>query len=332
MRRDVSLIVGNGFSLGFNKFHNFEKLGDTQNPTKWPIYELRSGNHILDSFPYLKKFLSESQHNNDFDLFKDCVDIYKSTEYLIKYFDGADEITLTEQFKRDIIPHECRHFLCLAFADYSRQTKSILKKEWPWYRWLLENRSRISGICSFNYDLILEQCLHKMCASYNNGTVSRPAGLITLYKPHGSCNYELDDFRFNGLKYPITWFIDNVQLPVKELSEYDMLKARISPLCVLPNQENIYSHYETMQSQNFKFIQCLNSCKYFVIIGHSYADVDRPEIDSTLSELQPGTTVIVANPFPSSDLIKAIEERDLKVNIWQSLAGPVDEKGNLLQF
>lgn len=333
---DIALIIGNGLSINFSKFHNMDKFSDTQNPTKWPIKTLNSDKPLLDLLPNMKQFFEANAGANDFDIFKRAVDIYKETEHGTLYFgrdkdSEEDVVILTPDYLRDIIPLECRHFLCLAFSAYSLECKRKLNKDWPWYSWLHANRSRLSAVCSFNYDLIIEYALNKMVKSFYCEGSTYKFGSIPLYKPHGSCNYEATGLNLPAT-YPLTSYIDNFDSQIKQLEEWQYMLPRIVPHCVLPNQENIYSHFNSMRYQEEKFYSSLMKVNYCVIIGHSYADVDRPEIDSALTKLKEGSTVIIADPFPSEALKDKVLTLGLKLECWTSFLGPVDDSGKLLNI
>lgn len=336
MSADIALIIGNGFSIGFNKFHKMSKYDDTQNPTKWPVMEKGSKNLLIDALPRMKQFFSQWPELDDFDIFKKAVGIYDSTKPGTLYFDRVkgvekDEVLLTEDFLKDIIPLECRHFLCLAFSAYSLDTKIKMQKAWPWYAWLRAHRSRISTICSYNYDLIIEQALQRMGRSYFNESGVFKFGAIPLYKPHGSCQYESIGISM-PVAYPLNSYINDFDSQIKELREDQYLMPRIVPFCVIPNQLNIYSHFGAMTIQEKIFNKKLNSVKYCVIIGHSYSDADKPEIDIALSQLPNGATVIIANPHPPEDLIQKVLSMNLEVACWKSLNGPVNENDELIML
>lgn len=337
MAADIALIIGNGFSISFNKHHKIEKYDDTQNPTKWPLTFGSEGKPLIESFPEFKSFLNKHCTEKDFFAFEKAADIYKSTERFANYFittetDNGFEHRVTEEFKRDIIPIECRHFLCLSFSSYSIEAKAVLNKEWPWYRWLEANRSRISAICSYNYDLIIELLLGKINRSYYNEAMDYKFGALPLYKPHGSCDYETTGISIEGMKYPLTSYIDDNDFKIKRLPEQKLLSERIVPYCVIPNQENIYRHFQSMIKQEASFNKKLAVADYCLIIGHSYADVDKPEIDAALSKLKSGAKVVIADPWPSEDLLKKVKELGLESICWKNHFGPLDCDGELLKI
>lgn len=333
----IALIIGNGFSISFNKHHKFEQYADTQNPTKWPLYFGSKSEPLIESFPRLKVFLEEHADKQDFFTFEKASEIYKESDKNAEYFrtfktpDGFD-VELTDAFKRDIIPLECRHFLSLAFSSYSIDAKAALSNEWPWYKWLEANRSRISAICSYNYDLIIETILGKLNRSYYNETMDSRFGAIPLYKPHGSCDYETTGISVDGLNYPLTSYLDDNDFKIKSLSFENLLSPRIVPYCVIPNQNNIYSHFSAMIKQEDAFNKKLAEVDYCLIIGHSYADVDKPEIDAALSMLKKGAKVIIANPTPSAELLQKVTELGLESISWENYLGPLDKDGRLIKI
>lgn len=337
MAGDIALIIGNGFSISFNKHHKFEQYADTQNPTKWPLYFGNEGKKLIESFPRLKRFLNEHADKQDFQTFEQAAEIYKNFDEHAEHFivtktqDGYIG-ELTEAFEKDIIPIECRHFLSIAFSNYSIDAKAALNKKWPWYKWIEENRSRISAVCSYNYDLIIELVLEKLNRSYYNEAMDIKFGAIPLYKPHGSCDYETNGIAVEGLHYPVNSYFDNNDLEIKRLNFENILSVRIIPYCVIPNQRNIYSHFRPMIRQEEIFNKKIAEVDYCLIIGHSYADVDKPEIDASLSKLKKGVKVIIANPTPSDELLHKIAELGLESVSWGNYLGPLDSEGRLIKI
>lgn len=321
MKKDIVLIVGNGLTMSFKAAHDMEGFNDLRNPLTWNILSPNKTYPLIDDLPCLKQFMQEVQHINDFDLFEKASALNNK--------EAADFWT---NYKNKMTELECRHYLCLAFANFSIEAKALLKEEWAWFLWLKKHQRRISSIASFNYDLIVEEVLERIGLSFYDETSKNKLGDLSLYKPHGSCNYESSEIAVSKPQYPLKLVMDRNDTPLRKLMSLAVLLPRIEPVCVIPNQKNIYSHYQSMAPQNSAFNESLKNCRYLLIIGHSYAPADRPEIDGALNLLRRNTIVIIANPEPSTDLIEKAMSLGLNVILWKELSGPFDNDGNLLML
>jgi len=321
MTREIALIVGNGLSISFNKHHSITDFSDTQNPLSWPVFTPGQKNLLIQNLPHLNEFIQKNKGMSDFDIFKLAAKIPFINHPSVLFSSSGKMVTL-----------ECRHFLTLAFSYYSIATKKKMQATWPWYQWLSQHKYRLSAISSYNYDLILETALERLGVFFKDAAKPLKYGSVLLHKPHGSCNYESDEafIKIDNLSYPLRGYVDNNQSHFRRLKPNALITPRTEPMCVIPNEPNIYDHYYLMKGQDTLFHEHLAKTKSCVFIGNSYMACDRPEINKVLESLNPDCKVIIANPNPCPIFLEKIESLNIKFDIWSNPKGPFDSNNNLI--
>lgn len=316
MAGDISLVVGNGFSLSFNHFFNPKGFTNTQEPLSWNILTPGKDSPLIDDLCNFKEFSLARTNESDFDVFKKIVDAHRAE-------------ASNEKIKKARL--ECRHYLTLAFSRYSQVQNKLLKDSWSWYKWISAHRYRILCASSFNYDLLLENIFRKLRIQYSDGTEPMQNRNTILHKPHGSCCYDMHPgiISVADRTYPLKYYIDENDAPFISLKHANLMTFRVMPLCVIPNGNNIYKTYHSMMHHNQRLNDKLRLSSYCVFIGISYMPCDREEINNMLSNLKKDCLVIIANPNPCNDFIKKVESFGLVYEKWQSFNGPVDENGKL---
>lgn len=313
---NIALVIGNGFSIGFNKAHNIEY--DTLKPLSWDIRNPERQGQLMDFLPKLNKFIQAHPGLNNFTIF----------DLALKYHRQFNS------FDSGVLISECRHYLTLAFSQYSNFIKTRINKKWPWSQWIYSNRDRITCISSFNYDLLIEKILYQYCISYFDAALPLSIGKVLLHKPHGSCNFDSHPMAVvtmeEGYKFPLKHCIDFNDTSFVRVPNSMLNEPRREPLCVIPNEHNIYSHYHRMLPHNTNFHRRLSKCNTLLIIGHSYSSSDRPEINEMLFNLPPNSKVIICNPTPCRLLNEKIIKMGLQLIEWKNPAGPIDTNGRML--
>lgn len=323
MVRDIALVIGNGFSISFNNHHSISDFNDTQNPLSWPIPAPNKKGDFIDYLPFLNKFISENEADNDFSLFELAANIPPNFDRDVLYSSNGRMVTL-----------ECRHFLCIAFSHYSIFAKKAMRSSWPWYQWISKHKGRIAAVSSYNYDLILECVMSRVGMLYKDASLPDQYGPVVFHKPHGSCNYEASEnfIKIDNLDYPLQQYIDNNQTRFRRLNSGSLLQPRVEPMCVIPNEYNVYAHYHLMNAQDQLYHQRLSDIKTCIFIGNSYMECDRTEIDKVLASLKQECKVIVANPSPCNLFLEKISSYGFDCEQWNSYDGPVDSSGKLISI
>lgn len=312
---NIAMVVGNGFSIGFNQFHDVNY--NTLEPLSWDVKNPEGDGSLLSVMPTLNHFIDSNVGLNDFDIFELALNKYCNCP----------------SYEHALLTSECRHYLTLAFSQYSLHIKSKINKQWPWYDWISKNKSNIRCISSFNYDLLIEYILKKQCISFYDAALPSTVGRVMLHKPHGSCNFDAHPrtiFLGGGPRFPLRNCNDKNDTPFIRLDEFNLSLPRLEPMCVIPNEHNIYLEYQRMKPHDDSFHNQLTKCNTLIIIGHSYSDSDRPEIDRMLHALPPKSNVIICNPRQNELLNSKINEIGLGLVEWKNPLGPINEEGQIL--
>lgn len=298
--KDVLLIVGNGFSIDLYK--KYTKKLNPSAPLSWEFKINQNPTPISwqDAFPKLNKFSNENLikfKNDNFELFRKA------------RLTGDEDLEV-----------EARHFLSLAYTHHDQSI--YVPRVWQWSRFIKKIYRRIHTAISFNYDTTLEQILYRgtsiicdekiMIHGYHDE-------LITVFKPHGCRRMDVDPrdvVMDGGVKYPINIQINRNDMRYALLPHELQLSPRKQSFCILPYENNIFQKHQ-WQNGIWELLKEKNSkIKHCVVIGHSYGDVDRPEIDAIINSLPGNATVHVCDPSPSNELIRFLDAKNMNYKLY----------------
>ena len=309
----ISLVVGNGLSMSFGNQSGISYKFDSQQPLNWNVICPSTGGLLIDNLPSLKRLWEKNISKPHFEIFGFALDKFYCN--LI----GLDS------FKTTL---EARHFLTIAFSEYSLLQSSKLNGDWTWFQWLELHKSEIKGALSFNYDLLLESAFDKLGITYHSSQVNHIRNGIPLVKPHGSVDFEMADGMIDiHIEYPLNNFVDLNNAPMKRLLHNSLVYPRKQAHCIIPNEANKYENYQWVLQSSIQFKPVLKESDYCLFIGISYLPCDRVEIDRIINTLSEECQIIIANPYPPKELLAKIKNR--RYTVWSSLDGPIDESGNL---
>lgn len=262
--------------------------------------------------PNLKKIKNSFSDDNDFDI-------------LLKLQDES----VCQSLGVDI--HQClteaRHFLTIAFSDFSIKQRNSFSHDWPWYKWLKLHRDDLKSAYSLNYDLLFEKCLDDIGCLYDSLQINGHGQGLPLVKPHGSVDFEITGISC-PVTYPLSGRIDMNNTPIHRLETVSLLYPRTQPLCIVPNEANKYKNFQWVEKANECFKKELSTSTHCIFIGISYFECDRPELDEIIDNLPVKTQIIIANPEPPVELMKKIKERPAMV--WDNPNGPINSSGDLI--
>lgn len=310
----ISLVIGNGFSIGFGYFTNLIQEWNTQAPLSWEIKCPDSDDLLIDCMPNLKLIKSSFSDSNDFDIF-------------LKLQDESICQSLGIDIKQCLI--EARHFLTIAFSNYTTEQIDAFSHEWPWYKWLCLHQENLACAFSLNYDLLLEKCLDDLSCLYDSLQINGHGNGFPLVKPHGSVDFEITGISC-PVTYPLNGRIDMNNTPIHRLTTDNLLYPRTQPLCIVPNEANKYKNFQWVEKANNSFKHELSTSTHCIFIGISYFECDRPEIDEIVDNLPDEAQIIIANTKPPAEFIKKIEGRP--VMIWDNSNGPINSSGDLISL
>lgn len=308
----IAIVVGNGLSISFGYFSKLINHWDTQRPLSWNIKCPQRNDFLLDNLPNFKYLTQVFTELPDFDIFLKLQDKTTCKSLGININDCQIE---------------ARHYLTIAFSNFTIEQMNSFSKDWHWYKWLLLHRENITCALSLNYDLLLERCFDEINLLYNSYQINGHNYGIPFVKPHGSVDFEITGI-VAPVSYPLQGCIDMNDTPIHRLKTNALLYPRTQPLCITPNENNKYRYFQWVRKANHAFNQELKSCTHCIFIGISYFECDRPEIDAIVDGLPTGTEIIVANPKPPQDFLNKLTGRP--VLLWESNDGPVNPNGSLI--
>src|SRR5450830_648039 len=298
--RGLLLIVGNGLSMDLaQQFPLSLSKWPTSSPLKWEVVHPELGRPFAELFPRAFAALGNAPSaSSDFERMTRLVavlDTYSSQEVV-----------------------ELRHFLVMAFSMYQRVVDRLQMDEWRWFRFMQENAPRLGGIVSLNYDLVVERIASMAGVGLGTPALPQPSSSpfdgfrghkAVIWKPHGSIDYRPDrNAIVMPTTYPISnWFIDP-DLPLEWCPKSEWTIPRVSADVVVPTESSRYRHFQWVTPGEQWMRARRGQWDVCVIVGVSYAECDREEIDVALCALPRGAAVFVVDPSPSAALLRRLDE------------------------
>lgn len=303
--KKFGLIVGNGFTRDFTD--NLDL-----NSSK-PLHCF--GNNKISYDEYLKylpniaeELLTADPFENDFNLINSFANRYRDNK------DNWDNI------KKYC---ELRRFLALSYSLFQLEVEKYNITNWKWYRWIHRNKENLLFAVSFNYDLLLENVIKLTRKPYYRiGTLEKNQG-IPIIKPHGSIDFDHNPSNITIEPSEYKWFnyFDLVNTDhVLSIPQSKWLEARISADIIPPLDTNYMKEKGVRWIQSgfnrYEEIVKNNRLESLLIIGHSYSEADRPEINTFLSQLPKSVTVyLIGTKTPEPLLIEKLEALQLRFEV-----------------
>lgn len=320
--RNVCLIVGNGIAHDF--VNDFKK---NLNPSL-PLSNFNN-DKILEKYRELERrmpFLFENLIQNadglknEFELIKNYIEKIKNHE--------------------DFLKHYCdlRRFLTISYSYFHIEAISSGNlNTWKWTKWISKHKEKINYVYSLNYDILIENALES-CRIYpiRSGTIqfnniARSINQIPIIKPHGSIDFDVDEFIAPTLQKAI---LNKNSLAINSIVEqrwstittnndingrinvipsslwlYPRLQADVIP----PSQINLQSHLSWVKTGENFIKNNGKSIKICIIAGCSYDKPDQPEIRAIINTFSNNVTFYIVNPQKIPFLIKFIKAKGHKV-------------------
>ena len=309
MNRKFCLLVGNGFTVDFigksfntsKPFSNFNNISTSFGNLFYRI------NPIVDEIKLLA-----SEIGDDF----------KAIETYLKYhrIGSMEECQL-------------RRFLSIAYSKLQIEIDKQENSNWRWLIWLQNHIQELEFAISFNYDILLEHTLDNCNTEYFRTGTSEIENGIPILKPHGSIDFDLAKVHFESTKTNHNWLnmaneilsrqqvwnmtFSQVETDgiVEIVQKKHWLLPRTQPDIIPPSQANYHKELEWVKKGFLHYNDVAYSITDLLIIGHSYSECDRNEIDYFLERLMPNTIVHIVNPQLVEDLIDKLESLNLEYRI-----------------
>ena len=159
-------------------------------------------------------------------------------------------------------------------------------------------------IVNYNYDILLERLLDVNKIQYSVVGFDTTPEKVKLIKPHGSISFSFN-IKVNGpfsIRHSevdsISQNIDSFELKYNLENDYPIVNAIIPPAGDSNRSE--LGWLKVLKENTTELMNKVTSNDSLIIIGISYWHVDRAEIDSILTKLDPKMNVISVNPKPTT--------------------------------
>ena len=241
---------------------------------------------LLDHLPYLRKLLETRGDRNDYDVIENFIKEYPKDD------------------RSEWIHWHLRQYLSLAYAYFNRIILEKWNPYWNWQRWMNLRYSEIVEIVFFNYDLVLETMLKKSSLDfYRVGSLEEkmPKG-VPIFKPHGSCDF---DIREGAIKIsdPFKSLTNlNDAGSVKVVKDEELCEPRTEADIVLPFESSPQLHLSWIRHGYELTKEKSKEANRLLIIGISYMQCDRKEINLILENLQRDILIQYVSPSENSEL------------------------------
>lgn len=279
-----AILVGNGFTIDFLNYNNSEF--NSSLPLRNFGSQKISYNSFISEMSSINKNLI-LKNGNDFDLIKDFSKNYSLNSHEFGHL---------------------RQFLALAYSHLHNNITDYKYVDWKWYQWFKKNRHNLLCSVSLNYDLILETTFDELDIKYYRVGSNEPVFGSMVLKPHGSIDFDFPD---NQIVMPkedrlknTTYFNDARFVQVIEKKNF--LEPRVEADIIPPTMHNFQKELSWVNRQSQYYLNVSNDIQNFIIVGSSYWDVDRPEIDFYLEKLPKNATVYIGTKEPHPDLIRKL--------------------------
>lgn len=287
--KKFALLVGNGFTLDFIDSHNLDLH------SSFPLKNFNSTeinyHHFIDYLPTIKNEL----------LGQDIAD-YKAIEnYALKYKIGSFQ------------EGQLRQFLAASYSLFQQKLDTYELTEWKWVKWLQQNKDFLSCAVSFNYDLVLERALKSAKIHYSRTGTDELIRKVPVMKPHGSIDFDISN-KAISMPYQMRWTsltLLNDAGAVEVLPKWDWFLPRTEADIIPPSVRNYQDKLRWVRTIFNTYASKSKELDALIIVGSSYWDVDREEINIILEKLPKTAKIYIMHPVPSEPLIDKIESLGL---------------------
>lgn len=306
--KNILLLVGNGLTLDLISEFNLSINSSSPFSQKIPCLNPETFN-ILEYLPELNNYIKLKRNQNYINDFSICQDLIND---------------LNNDKEKYLKVHcQMRHYFALCYSHMQRIFNNHIKN-WNYINKFENIKNNIIGAISFNYDNNLEISLSNLgLKTYRHG-VFNESGNIPIFKPHGSIDFDShqNDFVFqttDGKNDYLARLRNIVFLcetnRMRSINHVEQMFPRVMADIVLPSEDSpqkklgwvkdTYNWHNTISAK----------LEHLVIIGISYWDCDKDEINTILENTSKNTIIHIINPYPSQDMINKITELNLSYTI-----------------
>lgn len=310
--RDTLLVVGNGMAIDLRAaLHPALDGWNTSSPIQWDLVHPRYQKELWTLFPHAVAALRTAQEGTDFERMQAILREIPKNEF-------------------PYVEVELRHYLVMAFSMYQLAVDRVDLSAWRWTRFITDIAARLRGVVSLNYDTTAEDLVRKTGQrTYFPGVQltewerrieqyrSRPS--VAVIKPHGSVDFRAGDGTIAiSVEYPLqNWLSDN-DLWLNKCYRQHWLDPRVAADVVIPTEISRFRDFQWARPQQEWIRSNAAKVQECYVIGFSYADCDRPDVDAVFERLPKGARIVIADPFPAKALVEKLEGAGHQPEIWES--------------
>lgn len=274
------LILGNGFSLDLCQY--LEMHLTTSFPFRYNVPDPSAPNkRLLDKkeLTRVANLIAANSSKDDYEIIRNFLGRYSENKW------------------EDVRTHyELRQYLSLAYSYLNNTILNQWKNNWKWQRWIYRHYKEMSGVYTLNYDLVLETTLAKSSLPYyrvGSTEEDNPEG-IPIFKPHGSCDFDIIRTFLNYvLPAPpltaTTVLCENIDKNgrgrVEIVRREELMQPRTEADIVLPLEFSPQIKLTWVRQGYETFERIATSVDACMIVGISYQECDRKEIDMMISNM-----------------------------------------------
>ena len=275
------VIVGNGLGIDL-----FDYLGiDMSTASPFSFDVPYKGGKLFDELQYLRKWLETKGDKNDYDVIDEFI------------------MNNPRDDRSEWIHCDLRRYLSMAYSYVNGIILEKWKPDWKWQRWMNRRYSEIVEIVSFNYDLVLETMLKKSSLDfYRVGSLEEktPKGL-PIFKPHGSCDFDITGIKINSNIFKNFTYLNQSGL-VKVVTDDELYEPRTEADIVLPFEYSPQCDLSWIKDGYELTKKKAKEANRALIIGISYMECDRNEINSILENLKRDLLIQYVSPKKNPEL------------------------------
>lgn len=311
-----------------------QSINDAVSCDIWPTIDPDHGKSVdlcAELHFLIRYIVAKSSNLTDFDIIQKIIEMDVNSPDLnlileeMRYGPDDYEFFCRAPTLKNVVLSQIRSLLTHYYSEISLQFICSLKSDWVWYRWFLACIKEIRCIVSFNYDLIVEILLSEFC-NFNYVIHSDWSSGVApfVFKPHGSVNYVFGNdisisFKNPPHKRKFHAAFHQIDVPLSIIPVEQLRERRLEPDIVLPTEASRIRDFQNHIDPGYKFIKHeASNATRCLIIGLSYWDCDRPEINEILGALSSRVEVVVCNPYPSSDLLDFLSFRFPNLTVHSS--------------
>jgi hypothetical protein len=318
--RDTLLLIGNGLAIDYRS--QFQEMPDPSNPLDLPLPTPGISRPLRATFSELWRIIEALRGDDpgisDFRLMERLRLLPRPPPPAADFLSSDSHVEFSRSsHARALIETQLRLHLTHAYTRFTQLIGDADLRAWRWHSWFSANKDRVHSAVSFNYDLLLEKALQSVIpvrylVGYPTAFGINPE--VAVFKPHGSINFEFsregisvggDSQTIYDRKYVIE--LNDVTIRILGASELDC--QRVNADIVLPTEASRIRRFQYI-APGFHFLKLTrNEISRCIIVGLSYWDCDRREINEILSYLMGNTQIIICNPDPPKEMVEYVRER-----------------------